>query len=136
MRSTDTSGRDPLLLVYSKMEMAKGKDSLERDWQYAVKPASCFPWHQLLTPLLQRSDECAHTITINFVLLQSPLLSPHDPETIIVSREYRSIDDFDNHLIIPQRKLLPLRHFQRFFGTSAVTGTVRTLLSNKILTSI
>ncbi|KAH8989002.1 hypothetical protein EDB86DRAFT_2831763 [Lactarius hatsudake] len=26
-------------------------------------------------------------MTINFVLLQSPLLSPHDPETIIVSQE-------------------------------------------------
>ena len=43
MLFTNISGRDPLLLVNSKMEMAKGKDSLERDWQYPVRPASCVP---------------------------------------------------------------------------------------------
>ena len=31
------SGRDPLLSVYSKMEIAKRKDILERDWPHAVR---------------------------------------------------------------------------------------------------
>ena len=91
------------------MEIAKKKDILERDWPQAVRHV--FPCLPLLTLLFQRSDECAPTITINFVLLQSPLLSHHDPETIILSREHRYIDVFDNHLIIPRRS-----HFH--FGTS------------------
>ena len=91
------------------MEIAKRKDILERDWPHAVR--HIFPCLLLLTLLFQRSDECAPAITINFVLLQSPLLSPHDPETIIVSREHRSINVSDNHLIIPRGS-----HFH--FGTS------------------
>ncbi|KAH9054860.1 hypothetical protein EDB87DRAFT_1412376 [Lactarius vividus] len=39
------------------------------------------------TLLLQKSDEWGRTMTINFVLLRSPLLAFHDPETIIVSQE-------------------------------------------------
>jgi hypothetical protein len=36
---------------------------------------------------------------VKFVLLQSPVLSPHDPETVIVSREHQFIPDssFDNN---------------------------------------
>jgi len=63
------SGRDLPLTIYSKMEIAKGKDSV--------------PW--------PRADEWGPTMTINFVLLQSPLLVPLDPETIIVSREHQFI---------------------------------------------
>ena len=43
MLSINMSGRDPLLLVNSKMEMAKGKDILERERQYPVRPSPCFP---------------------------------------------------------------------------------------------
>ena len=49
------------------MEIAKWKDSVQRDRTYVIEP----------------------TITINFVLLGSPLLAPHDPEPVIVSREHQ-----------------------------------------------
>jgi hypothetical protein len=63
------------------MEIAKRKDSVQ--WP--------------------RADESGPTMTINFVILRSPLLNFHDPETIVVSREYRFIwglgSVFDNSLI-------------------------------------
>ncbi len=55
-----------------------------------------FPYLPTRTLLLQKSDECAPTMTINFVLPQSPLPSPHDPETIIVSREHQFIRDLSS----------------------------------------
>ncbi|KAF8268652.1 hypothetical protein EI94DRAFT_1700067 [Lactarius quietus] len=72
MLSTHSAISDRLDLprsVYSKMEIAKRKDSIERDWSHA------------------KADECAPTMIINFVILQSPLLFPHDPGTISVSQE-------------------------------------------------
>ncbi|KAH9021822.1 hypothetical protein EDB85DRAFT_2293351 [Lactarius pseudohatsudake] len=53
------------LTVYSRMEIAKLKDSKQRDQSCLVGP----------------------TTTINFVLLRSPLLAPDDPEPVIVSQE-------------------------------------------------
>ncbi|KAI9457241.1 hypothetical protein BJY52DRAFT_515138 [Lactarius psammicola] len=73
MLSNHSVGRQRLdfpLTVYSKMEIAKLKDSTQRDWSH---PKS--------------EDEWGPTMAINFMLLQSPLLTPHDPETIIVSQE-------------------------------------------------
>jgi hypothetical protein len=78
------------------MEIAKMKDSLEqgleRDWPHKVAhvpfPFLRIPTHTILR---QKSDDCAPTMTVNFVLLRSPLLSLHDPETITVSREHRFI---------------------------------------------
>jgi hypothetical protein len=69
---------DPQITVYSKMEIAKSKDGLSGDWPR------------------EKSDdsECTSMVIINFVLLLSPLLSPHDPETIIVSREHRFMRAF------------------------------------------
>ncbi|KAH8995980.1 hypothetical protein EDB92DRAFT_1844305 [Lactarius akahatsu] len=59
------------LTVCSKMEIAKWKDSGQRDWSH-----------------VKFEDEWGPTMTINLVLLQSPLLvTPHDPETVIVSQE-------------------------------------------------
>ena len=81
------SGRDPVVAVYSKMEIAKWKDSLVRDRPHPVRSAY-FSLSPTPTIPLQKSDERAPTMTINFVLLRSPLLSPYDPETIIVSREH------------------------------------------------
>ncbi|KAI9438915.1 hypothetical protein H4582DRAFT_2142014 [Lactarius indigo] len=57
------------LTPYSKMEIAKWKDISESNWPHS------------------KSDECAPTMTVNFILLQSPLQSPHGPETVIVSQE-------------------------------------------------
>ena len=50
--SIDLYGRDPLLFVYSKMETAKWKDSLERDWTYEVRTRIPFlvSRHQLCPP--------------------------------------------------------------------------------------
>ncbi len=45
------------------------------------------PSHPTL-PLQKFEDEWGPTMTINFVLLQSPLLTPHNPETVVVSREH------------------------------------------------
>jgi hypothetical protein len=75
--STDScSGGDPPLTVNSRMEIAKRKDSVEREWSHVVKRAT-------LVLLNKRGP----TMTINFVLLRSPLLAPRDRDTVIVSRE-------------------------------------------------
>ncbi len=119
------------------MEMASRKDSLERDWPHVVR-STCVPFHASPTLLLQKSDECAPTMTINFVLLQSPLLSPHDPEVIIVSREHQFIRGLSSIiiLIMHQRSSVPIHPFRRFFGILAGTRAVHVSLSNRILTSI
>ncbi|KAI9438909.1 hypothetical protein H4582DRAFT_2075509 [Lactarius indigo] len=39
-------------------------------------------------------DEWESTMTINFMLLHTPLLSPHDPETVIVSQVLRADSSF------------------------------------------
>jgi hypothetical protein len=51
------------------MEIAQRKDSVKRVWSHVA------------------SDERGQTMTINFVLLRSPLLASRDPDTIVVSRE-------------------------------------------------
>ena len=78
------------------MEKAKRKDgvTIESVWSHdhAAKNTS------LLLP--KSRDERGPTMTINFVLLRSPLLVSGDPDTIIVSRKpdlYRF--DFNNYLI-------------------------------------
>lgn len=63
------SRRDLPLTVYSRMEIAKVKDSVQRDQPYIVEP----------------------TMTIYFVLLQSPFPAPHDPEPVVLSRERQFI---------------------------------------------
>jgi hypothetical protein len=111
------SRRDLPLTVYSRMEMAKWKDSVQRDQPYyIVEP----------------------TITINFVLLQSPLPAPHDPEPVIVSRERRFIRALSSIVILftRQRSLMLVHLFQRFFGTLAATRVVHISTSSKTLTSI
>jgi hypothetical protein len=60
------------------MEKAKRKDSVKSVWSHVAKRAS------LLVP--KSKDERVTTMTINFVLLQSLLLSG-DQDTIIVSRK-------------------------------------------------
>ena len=61
------------------MEIAKQKDSMKSVWSHVAKRAT------LLLP--KSNDERGPRMTINFVLLRSPLLTPGDPDTIIVSRE-------------------------------------------------
>ena len=74
---------------------------------------------------------------IKFVLLRSPLLSPHDPQTIIVSRKHRHIRlSFDTTLNLYQRNSVAVRHFQKFFGTLAVTRTMHVSPLNRTLTFI
>ncbi|KAI9432326.1 hypothetical protein H4582DRAFT_1105147 [Lactarius indigo] len=58
------------LTVCSKMEISKWKDSGQRNWSHE-----------------KFEDEWGPTMTIKFILLQSPLLTPHDPETVAVSQE-------------------------------------------------
>ncbi|KAN0133536.1 hypothetical protein V8E53_008704 [Lactarius tabidus] len=60
------------LTICSKMEIARLKDSVQ--------------WRGV--------DEWGPTISINFVILRSPLLNPHDPETIIVSQELSASPSF------------------------------------------
>lgn len=60
---------DPLPSIYSKMDIAKRKDSLEKDWSHVE-------FEEARGPMM----------IVRFVLLQSPVLSPHDPETVIVSQ--------------------------------------------------
>jgi hypothetical protein len=60
------------------MENGKWKDSV-KSVSHVAKRAS------LLLP--KSKDECGPTMTINFVLLRSPLLNFGDPSTIIMSRE-------------------------------------------------
>ncbi|KAH8978122.1 hypothetical protein EDB86DRAFT_3249238, partial [Lactarius hatsudake] len=68
---------DPPLSVHSRMEIAQQKDSVERDWSD-----------------VNIKDEWGPTMTINFVRIRSPLLTPHDPETVIVSQELSSDPSF------------------------------------------
>ncbi|KAH9172508.1 hypothetical protein EDB89DRAFT_2069590 [Lactarius sanguifluus] len=65
------------LTVFSKMEIAKWKDSVQRDQSH-----------------VKFEDEWGPTMTINIVLLRSPLLSPHDPENVIVSQELSADPSF------------------------------------------
>ena len=83
-------------------------------------------------------DELGPTITINFVLLQSPLPAPYDPETVIVSREHRFVRGLSSIVIssLHQRSSVLVRPFRRSFGTLAVTRTVHVSPSSKTLTSI
>ncbi|KAI9429410.1 hypothetical protein H4582DRAFT_268116 [Lactarius indigo] len=90
---------DVPLVVYERMKIAKRKDSVERKRSHVKSDVEWRP-----------------TMTINFVLLQSPLLSPHDPETVILS--------------------LPIHPFRRFFGTSVVIRVVHVSPSSRTLTSI
>ncbi|KAN0133581.1 hypothetical protein V8E53_008749 [Lactarius tabidus] len=53
------------LTVYSRMELAKRKDDAQRDRSYV--------------------DDWGPTMATNFVLLQSPLLTPHDPDVVALS---------------------------------------------------
>ncbi|KAH9060648.1 hypothetical protein EDB87DRAFT_571075 [Lactarius vividus] len=91
---------DVPLIVNARMETAIRKDSVEREWSHVKSEAEWGP-----------------TMTVNFVLLQSPILSPHDPETII-------------------RSSVPIHPCQRFFGTSAVMRAVHVSPSSRTLTSI
>jgi hypothetical protein len=59
------------------MEKAKWKDSVKSVWSHVAKHAS------LLLP--KSKDES--TMTINFVLLRSPLLDFGDPDTIVMTRK-------------------------------------------------
>jgi hypothetical protein len=61
------------------MENAKQKDSVKSVWSHVAKRAS------LLLP--KSKDERGPTMTINFVLLRSPLLNFGDQSTVIMSRE-------------------------------------------------
>ncbi|KAF8271176.1 hypothetical protein EI94DRAFT_1721043 [Lactarius quietus] len=81
------------LSVYSKMEIAKWKDSVQRDGSYVT------------------SDEWRRMITINFILLRSPLLAPDDPENVIVSQELSA------SLCLPEI----LWNFSRYEGRARVT---------------
>ncbi|KAF8264411.1 hypothetical protein EI94DRAFT_497408 [Lactarius quietus] len=69
--------RDIPLTVYSRMEIARQKDSMERDWSH-----------------MNSENEMGPTMTVNFVLLRSPLLTPHDPETVFVSQELSADPSF------------------------------------------
>ena len=110
------SRRDLPPTVNSRMEIAKVKDSVQRDQPYIVEP----------------------TMTINFVLLQSPLPAPHDPEPVILSRERQFIRALCSIVILftLQRSSMLVHPFHRFFGTLAVTRVVHVSTSSKTLTSI
>jgi hypothetical protein len=95
--STDScSGRDLPLTVHSRMEIAKQKDSVESVRSDVVN-------RQRATLLLPNSEEqrgATTRMSINFVLLRSPLLASRDPDTVIVSREPDFSEDcFDHNLI-------------------------------------
>ena len=86
------SGRDLPLSVHLRMEIAKRKDSVQRDWSYVVRLA-CVLFHPYSIPptlilLVQKIDEWGQGMTISFILLRSPLLTTPDPENVIVSREH------------------------------------------------
>jgi hypothetical protein len=61
------------------MEEAKRKDSVKSVWSHVAKRVP------LLLP--KSKDERGPTMTINFVLLRSPLQVSGDPNTILVSRK-------------------------------------------------
>ncbi|KAI9432323.1 hypothetical protein H4582DRAFT_1104928 [Lactarius indigo] len=76
------------------MERARQKDSVERDWSH-----------------VKSEDEWGPTMTIEFVLLRTPLLSPHDPETIVVSQELSADPSFPEILW----------NFSRYKGPARIT---------------
>jgi hypothetical protein len=110
------------------MEKAKWKDSIKSVWSHVAKGAS------LLLP--KSKDE--RTITINFVLLRSPLLDFGDPDTIVVSRKSGLYGTRLREMILfmYQRSSVLVRPFRKFFGTLAVTTIVHVSPSSRTLTSI
>jgi hypothetical protein len=61
------------------MEIAQREDSVKNVWSHVAKRAT------LLLP--KYWDERGQTMTINFVLLLSPLLASCEADIIVVSRE-------------------------------------------------
>ena len=92
--STDSRfGRDLPLTVYSRMEIAKQKDSVESVESDEVKRHGA-------TLLFPNSKEERGMMAINFVILPSPLLASRDADTVIVSREPNLFGDrFNDNLI-------------------------------------
>ena len=77
------------------MEIAKRKDRVESGWLNVTK-------RQFAALAIPNSKvEGSGTITINFVLLRSPLQSSSDPETVIVSREPDLFGARFNNNLIP-----------------------------------
>ncbi|KAH9004600.1 hypothetical protein EDB86DRAFT_1965740 [Lactarius hatsudake] len=85
---------NPPIAVHSRMKIARQKDRVESDRSHA-----------------KSENKWGPTTTINFVLLRSPLLSPHDPETIIVSQELSADASFAEILW----------NFSRYKGRARVT---------------
>ncbi|KAH9066569.1 hypothetical protein EDB87DRAFT_436231 [Lactarius vividus] len=85
---------NPPIAVHSRMKIARQKDRVESDWSHVGSENKWGP-----------------TTTINFVLLRSPLLSPHDHETIIVSQELSAEASFAEILW----------NFSRYKGRARVT---------------
>ncbi|KAH9062538.1 hypothetical protein EDB83DRAFT_2675313 [Lactarius deliciosus] len=81
--------------VYSRMEIARQNDCIERDWSHVVRLAYMSLYTSHPTLLSQKSeDEWRPTMTVNFVILRSPLLSIHTPETAVVSQELSADPSF------------------------------------------
>ena len=124
--------------------LLKDGDCTTKRWHRETSVA--YGWAQLpshvddlpqLTTALQKPDECAERMSIKFVFLRSPLLSPRDPEAIIVTRAHRLMLVFSNtNPDQYQRNSVAVLHFQKFFGTSAVTRTKHESPLSRILTSI
>ena len=61
-------------------------------------------WSQAgLSPIFLQNNQgtLRKSLTINFILLRSPLVALHDPETVIVSRERRLMSIDFLHMLIP-----------------------------------
>lgn len=76
-------------------------------------------------------------IAINFVLLPSPLLSSPDPDAVTVT--YMGLV-FDTDIFMHQgtqgsEASVPVHHFRKSFGTSAITRIMYVSPSSRILTS-
>ncbi|KAH9046545.1 hypothetical protein EDB84DRAFT_656871 [Lactarius hengduanensis] len=84
---------NPPISVHSGMKIARQKDRVKSDRSH------------------KSENKWGPTTTINFVLLRSPLLSPHDPETIVVSQELSAGASFAEILW----------NFSRYKGRARVT---------------
>ena len=79
----------------------------------------------------------SNVIAINFVLLPSPLLSSPDPDAVTVT--YMGLV-FDTDIFMHQgtqgsEASVPVHHFRKSFGTSAITRIMYVSPSSRILTS-
>jgi hypothetical protein len=124
------------------MEDAKQKDRVQGSRSRVVRFARVSSSHLHSIPFLQKfGGKRGRSISINFVLLRSPLLTAL---TLMTPKPWSCAVSTDSYAacfkrinsIMRQRNSVPVRPLQKYFGTLAVTRIVHVSPSRRIPISI